>query len=135
MSNWYDIDFSELDTPALVVDRGMVDFNIGLALKYAGGAERLRPHVKTHKILEVAKMQKTAGIFKFKCATIPEAEMLGMASAENVLIAYPLQGPKVNRFLKLIEKFPNTRYSQLNFISTSTMVKTGQELSSNWFTN
>ena len=113
MKNWYDIDFRHVDTPALVVDKDKVSFNIDLALKYAGGAEYLRPHVKTHKILEVAKMQMAAGINKFKCATIPEAEMLGMAGARDVLIAYPVQGPKIDRVLKLIEKFSETRYQFL----------------------
>ncbi len=110
MDKWYDIDFSNMDTPALIVDRDMVQFNIDLALKYAGSAEHLRPHVKTHKILEVAKMQIASGISKFKCATIAEAEMLGIAGAKDVLIAYPVQGPKVDRVLNLIEKYPETTY-------------------------
>ena len=75
------IDFDQLDTPALVIDRDKVERNIQLAIKLAGGVKRLRPHVKTHKILEVAELQVAAGITKFKCATIAEAEMLGMAGA------------------------------------------------------
>jgi D-serine deaminase-like pyridoxal phosphate-dependent protein len=102
-----------LDTPALLIDRDMVARNIKLAIKLAGGVERLRPHVKTHKILEVAEMQIAAGITKFKCATIAEAEMLGMAGAIDVLIAYAVQGPKVGRVISLIEKYPATVYSVL----------------------
>lgn len=107
------IDFSKLDTPALVIDQEKVKHNIQLATKLAGGAARLRPHVKTHKILEVARMQLAAGITKFKCATIAEAEMLGMAGAIDVLIAYPVQGPKVDRVIRLVEKYPQTSYSVL----------------------
>lgn len=102
-----------LDTPALLIDRDKVARNIQLALQRAGGAHRLRPHVKTHKILEVAEMQVAAGITKFKCATIAEAEMLGMANAADVLIAYAVQGPKVDRVIRLIEKYPETNYSVL----------------------
>lgn len=107
------MDFSSLDTPALLIDRDMVLRNIQLAIKIAGGAHRLRPHVKTHKMLEVAKLQIVAGISKFKCATIAEAEMLGMAEAADVLIAYAVQGPKVSRLLQLIEQYPSTGYSVL----------------------
>lgn len=91
----------------------MVEYNIQQAIVYAQGVEKFRPHVKTHKMLEVAKMQMDAGINKFKCATIAEAEMLGMAGAQDVLIAYALQGPKIDRYLQLIEKYPNTNFSSL----------------------
>lgn len=107
------MDLNNLDTPALLIDRDKVERNIRLAIELAGGADRLRPHVKTHKMLEVAKMQVAAGITKFKCATIAEAEMLGMAGAEDVLIAYAVQGPKVDRVIRLTEKFPGTKYSVL----------------------
>jgi len=107
------MDLSNLDTPALLIDRDMVSRNIQLALHLAGGAHRLRPHVKTHKILEVAELQVAAGITKFKCATIAEAEMLGMANAADVLIAYAVQGPKVDRVISLLEHYPQTAYSVL----------------------
>lgn len=107
------MDLSHIDSPALLIDKEKVAFNIQLAIKYAGGTDRLRPHVKTHKTLEVAKMQVASGIYKFKCATIPEAEMLGMAGAKDILIAYPVQGPKVNRVLALIDKFPEIQFSIL----------------------
>ncbi len=107
------MDYDQLDTPALLIDRDKVARNIQLAIQLAGGVGRLRPHVKTHKILEVAEMQVAAGITKFKCATIAEAEMLGMANAADVLIAYAVQGPKVDRVIRLIEKYPRTTYSFL----------------------
>ncbi len=113
MSDWYHIDLSEIDTPALLIDKEKVAFNIDQAIIHAGGLDRLRPHVKTHKILDVARMQLAAGIKKFKCATIPEAEMLGMAGAEDVLIAYQPQGPKIQRIRLLKEKYPATQYAVL----------------------
>lgn len=113
MNAWRQIDFSNIDTPALLIDRDKVARNIQLAIRYAGGVERLRPHVKTHKMLEVARMQVAEGIRKFKCATIAEAEMLGMAGAEDVLIAYPVQGPKIGRVIALMVKYPETHYSIL----------------------
>src|SRR5690625_7789384 len=53
------------------------------------------------------------GVSKFKCATIAEAEMLGECGAEDVLLAYPLIGPKIDRVLDLMETFPETRVSCL----------------------
>ena len=54
-----------------------------------------------------------AGITKFKCATIAEAEMLGMCKAPDVLLAYQPVGPKLERFIKLIKTYPETQYSCL----------------------
>lgn len=114
MSNyWNKIDLSKIDTPALLVDKDMIEYNIQQAIVYAQGVDHFRPHVKTHKMLEVAKMQVNAGIYKFKCATIAEAEMLGMAGAKDVLIAYALQGPKIGRLLKLVDKYPETSFASL----------------------
>ena len=105
---WHDIDLSEIDTPALIIDKDKVLGNIELAISYAGGTNHLRPHVKTHKMLEVVKLQMAAGISKFKCATIAEAEMLGLAGAADVLMAYPVQGPKIDCVLKLVSSYPLT---------------------------
>lgn len=113
MKDWYNINFDQTDTPALIIDQDMVERNIQKAIDYAGGVDRLRPHVKTHKLLEVARLQMAAGIYKFKCATIPEAEMLGMAEAQDVLIAYPVQGPKIKRAIALMKKYPATHFSVL----------------------
>lgn len=109
-TNWSKLDLSKLDTPSLIIDEDRVRHNIQLAIKYAGGPQNLRPHIKTHKCLEVAKLQQSEGITKFKCATIAEAELLGMAKAKDVLIAYALQGPKIDRFFKLIKHYPDTQY-------------------------
>jgi len=54
-----------------------------------------------------------AGINAFKCATIAEADMLGSCNACDVLLAYPLIGPKIQRFLSLMKHYPLTRFSTL----------------------
>ena len=64
----------------------------------AGGASRLCPHVKTHKMAEVVRLQQAAGIDRFKCATIAEAEMLARCPAKDVLLAYQMVGPNADRF-------------------------------------
>lgn len=112
--NWYVIkDIETLDTPVLVIYPERVKHNIDLAIEMIGDVSRLRPHVKTHKCKEAAMLMLDAGITKFKCATIAEAEMLGLCNAPDVLLAYQPIGPKLERFIKLIKAYPDTQYSCL----------------------
>ena len=113
-NNWYLINnIDQVDSPALVVFPENIRTNIDRMIQMAGGAEKLQPHIKTHKMREVVQLQLEKGINKFKCATIAEAEMLGEAGAKEVLLAYQPVGPKVKRLLKLVEKFPQTQYAAL----------------------
>lgn len=106
-------DIDRLDSPALVIYPELVRHNIDLAIRMIGDVDRLRPHVKTHKSAEATRLMLDAGIRKFKCATIAEAEMLGMCGAPDVLLAYQPVGPKVQRFIAVIEKCPATQFSCL----------------------
>jgi D-serine deaminase-like pyridoxal phosphate-dependent protein len=111
---WYvSSEIKELDTPMLIVYKDRVIQNIQTAIAMIGNVERLRPHIKTNKSEEVSRLMLKAGIKKFKCATIAEAEMLGICGAPDVLLAYQPIGPKCARFVSLIEKFPFTSYSCL----------------------
>jgi D-serine deaminase-like pyridoxal phosphate-dependent protein len=69
--------------------------------------------VKTFKTLEIAQMMLEMGINKFKCSTVSEAEMLGMAGAPDVLIAYQPSSAKAERIIALRNRFPRTDYSCL----------------------
>ena len=112
--NWFEIkNINELDSPALVVFPERVKHNIKLAIDMIGDVDRLRPHIKTNKSPDVAKLMLNAGITKFKCATIAEAEMLAQCNAPDVLLAYQPLGPKLNRFISLIKKYPTTKFSCL----------------------
>src|SRR5471030_2006764 len=106
-------DIDNLDTPALVVYPERVKSNIDMLKSMIDDVTRLRPHAKTHKNCEVTGLLIEAGITKFKCATIAEAEMLAMCQAPDVLLAYQPVGPKLVRFVKLILTFPNTKFSCL----------------------
>jgi len=111
---WYQIkDIDKLDSPVLVVFPDRVKANIQTAIGIVKNVTRLRPHVKTNKSAEATQMMLDAGITKFKCATIAEAEMLGMVKAPDVVLAYQPLGPKLSRFIELIKKFPATKYSCL----------------------
>ncbi|WP_184543490.1 D-TA family PLP-dependent enzyme [Mucilaginibacter sp. FT3.2] len=110
--NWYIIhDIDKLDTPALVVYPDRVTANIGVLKGIIDDVARLRPHVKTYKNKEVTGLLLEAGINKFKCATIAEAELLALCKAPDVLLAYQPVGPKLYRFIKLIHAYPQTKFS------------------------
>ena len=112
--NWFNIkNIEEIDTPALLIYKDRAKQNIEKAIALVHSVEQLRPHVKTHKLLEISTMMKESGIHKFKCATIAEAEMLGMAKAKDVLIAFPMVGPKIKRLQALKQKYSNTKFSCL----------------------
>lgn len=114
MADWFIIkNIEEIDTPALAVYPARVIQNIHSVVSMIDDVSRLRPHVKTNKTIEATRLMMEAGIVKFKCATIAEAEMLGMAGAADVLLAYQPHGPKVKRLIALINKFTDTQYSCL----------------------
>lgn len=113
-SEWYTIqNIEELDSPALVIYPERVKENIRILKSMINNPARLRPHVKTHKTREAAELMIEAGITKFKCATIAEAEMLGISGAADVLLAYQPVHTKVLRFIALIKKYPGTTFSCL----------------------
>src|SRR5262249_38364388 len=74
---------SELLSPSLVIFRDIVRQNLSEMITLARGAERLRPHVKTHKMAEVVRLAGSLGISKSKCATIAEAEMVAAAGGAD----------------------------------------------------
>jgi D-serine deaminase-like pyridoxal phosphate-dependent protein len=82
---------TSIETPAAVVDADVLDRNIArtAALARDRGLD-LRPHVKTHKIPEIAALQLAAGAVGLTVATIGEAEVFVDAGASDVFVAYPL---------------------------------------------
>ena len=112
--SWFTIkNIDTVDTPALVVYAERVRENIRLLKGMVKDINQVRPHVKTNKMTEVCKMMMEAGITKFKCATIAEAEMLAMIQAPDILLAYQPVGPKVQRLLHLVKNYPKAHFSCL----------------------
>jgi D-serine deaminase-like pyridoxal phosphate-dependent protein len=92
----------DLDTPALYVDLDVLERNIARmqAQCRAWGVE-LRPHVKTHKIADIAHMQLAAGAIGITVAKVGEAEVL---PGDDVLVAYPLVKAKLPRLKELAKR-------------------------------
>jgi len=110
--NWFELhNADEVPSPALLLFPDRIEENIRRMISMAGGVERLRPHMKTHKLPELIRMQVGLGVTKFKCATIAEAEMTASCGARDVLLAYQPVGPTVRRFLALAKKFPSVHFA------------------------
>jgi len=97
---------TELDTPVVLVDLDQMEANIQDMADFARSAGvKLRPHVKTHKIPEIAHKQLRAGAKGVTVAKIGEAEVMADAGIEDIFIAYEIIGPiKIARLLKLARK-------------------------------
>ncbi|HND52508.1 MAG TPA: D-TA family PLP-dependent enzyme [Pirellulaceae bacterium] len=104
-------DTSRIITPALVVFADLVQQNIEQMIRIAGSPARLRPHCKTHKMREVARMELERGVTKGKCATFAEAEMLVEAGVKDVFLAYNLVGPNIGRAIKFLQRYPDVKFA------------------------
>ena len=89
----------ELITPVLLYYKDYIIQNIQKAVAIAGDPQRLWPHVKTHKTRELISLLIEHGVTRFKCATIAEAEVVASCGPTDIILAYPLVGPNVARFL------------------------------------
>jgi D-threonine aldolase len=111
-ANWFQLDDpAGVPSPSLLIYRERLEFNLQRMLAIAGDPLRLRPHIKTHKMRELIELQRAQGITKFKCATIAEAELAGLAGVPDLLLAYQPVGPNIGRLLELRRRFPATRFS------------------------
>lgn len=112
--DWYRIaNESGVESPAVLLFPERIEENIRRMIALSGDVERLRPHVKTHKLPQVIRMQLEAGITRFKCATLSEAAMSAEAGASDMLLAYPLYGPAVVKLLQLKMRYPGVRFATL----------------------
>jgi D-serine deaminase-like pyridoxal phosphate-dependent protein len=88
----------DLETPALLVDAGLLDLNLERMAAAARAQEiGLRPHAKTHKCAEIARRQLAHGASGLTVATLDEAEMFADAGCDSLFIAYPLWAGGIRR--------------------------------------
>lgn len=99
------MNYKELDTPALIIDREIMLSNIKFMQDYANEQNvNLRPHTKTHKMSEIAKLQVEHGAQGIAVAKVGEAEVMAANGIDNILIANEIVGDKkLQRIRKLAE--------------------------------
>ena len=101
------LDPNTVDTPQLIVSEEILQRNIAEMASFAKSiGVTLRPHIKTHKCLEIARLQIAAGATGITCAKVGEAEvMVNEGGIDDVLLAYPIYGAKkYERIVALMEK-------------------------------
>jgi D-serine deaminase-like pyridoxal phosphate-dependent protein len=104
------VHYSELDTPALVVDLDGLESNIETLQRACNelGID-LRVHTKTHKTPEIARMQVAAGAIGIVSQKLGEAEAMAAAGMEDILIVYNIVGkPKLERLTRLVKSGTTT---------------------------
>ena len=94
---------SALDTPALVLDLDRLDANIrSMATHAESRGYQLRPAVKIHKSVEIARRQVDAGAVGMCCATLSEAEVMVAGGIPGVMLFAPVvSDPKLQRLAAL----------------------------------
>lgn len=109
-------DHGVLPTPSLVIDEVKLDQNIAAMAEFAASCGLLlRPHVKTHKSIEIARRQVAAGATGITVATLSEAEIFAAAGFTDIFIAYPLwlDAHKSARLKRLLETMVDADASPL----------------------
>src|SRR5215204_6139218 len=93
----------ELETPVPIVDIDRMETNITRLQAYLD-ENRIanRPHIKTHKIPAIAKLQMDAGAVGITCQKVSEAEVMADAGFEDIFITYNIVGEtKLKRLMSL----------------------------------
>ncbi|MGD0695585.1 MAG: alanine racemase [Terriglobia bacterium] len=95
--------YTELSTPALTLDLDIVERNLDrMARLCREQGVGLRPHTKTHKTPEVARLQVERGAVGLTVAKVGEAEVMAAAGLDDILVAYPIFGSeKLDRLAAL----------------------------------
>ena len=101
-------ELEDIDTPAVLVDIDIVERNIRRFQDYAEAhGMKVRPHIKTHKLPQIARMQLASGAAGITCQKISEAEAMveGCDTIDDVLITYNIVGRrKLERLRKLASR-------------------------------
>jgi D-serine deaminase-like pyridoxal phosphate-dependent protein len=101
----------EIMSPALLVYPQRVEENILRMISMAGSVDNLRPHVKTHKMSSIVKLNLKHNVSKFKCSTLAEVEMAAQCGGSDLLLAMQPSGPQISSFFRLQQRYPNSRIS------------------------
>jgi D-serine deaminase-like pyridoxal phosphate-dependent protein len=99
------VKITELRTPCVLVDHERVERNID-RMQTAADAHgiRLRPHAKTHKSPDLARVQLGRGAVGICCAKLGEAEVFAEAGIPDIRLPYPLNPVNADRVLRLLER-------------------------------
>jgi D-serine deaminase-like pyridoxal phosphate-dependent protein len=94
----------DMPTPQVVVDRARLAANIArMQAMAARGGKCLRPHAKTHKSPQIARMQVAGGAVGICCAKLGEAEVFAAAGIADIRLPYPVNPANASRVIALLD--------------------------------
>ena len=104
---------SDLPTPALLIDLARLHSNLdAMQARAEAQGVALRPHAKTHKSPDVARLQRDRGARGLTVATVEEAEAFSAAGFDDIRLATPIVGPtKLERLGALIDSGTRISFS------------------------
>ena len=109
-------------TPMPVIDEARLAANIDRAQAYCDAhGKAFRPHIKTHKIVAIARQQLDAGAIGINCQKLSEAEVFADAGIDDILITYNVIGAAKHARLKVL----NERVAKLSVVADSIAVIDG----------
>ena len=92
----------DLPTPSLLLDLDILESNIQFMQDRADTlGVRMRPHVKTHKCVEIGELQRSAGARGITVSTIEEAFTFANAGFDDILWAFPMIPSRLNDVIQL----------------------------------
>jgi D-serine deaminase-like pyridoxal phosphate-dependent protein len=90
----------ELETPSVLIDLDRMEHNIRQMQDRCNALGlAFRPHIKTHKSPEIARMQLEAGAVGIACQKVTEAQVFAEAGINDIQIPYNIVGPQKTRRL------------------------------------
>jgi D-serine deaminase-like pyridoxal phosphate-dependent protein len=111
----FNISLSSLSTPAFLVDRTIVEQNCArMRAKALASGVGFRPHVKTHKTIEIGRMQHGGAIGPITVSTMAEAEFFAEGGFRDITYAVPIAPEKLARAAALA-----ARVERLNILIDS----------------
>lgn len=119
---------SGLTTPVVLLDRVKVENNIRtMQLACDAAGVKLWPHIKTHKMVEVARRQLAAGAEGLTCAKLGEAEAMLPSGVKRIFIAHSLVDTRVApRLAALADQLEELRVAATSPAQTEALVKVAQ---------
>lgn len=95
----------DLPTPALLVDLNVLERNLArMQARCDALGVTLRPHVKTHKCVEIGRMQRDLGARGITVATLEEARAFGDAGFDDITWAFPVIPGRIGEARAIAER-------------------------------
>jgi D-serine deaminase-like pyridoxal phosphate-dependent protein len=100
--------YEQIDTPAVLIDYDIMLENLHFMQNKANQYHvNLRPHIKTHRMAELAKLQINAGAHGITVAKVGEAEVMAEYGLNNIFIANEIVGVSKLERIRALNEIPN----------------------------